>query len=277
MKVAIVGTGALARLAALRLERWGHEPSPPGEAEAAFLAVEPTPDPETGEPDLGPLRLAAAAVAADLAPGAALVLISAAPVGSTRALGRLAQALRPEARLVPIFDPSLRDEEAPMGAETAHAQALLIRLHAQRAAHGVPLRFVGLETAEVMAQTAGAAALLRALWLAELTDFCAASGADAEAVAAETTRPRRAAAPSRESAEALALAARRTGAPLTLLEAGILAGDLRAAAPLTPRGGDASRRMEALWRADAAEESRATGRRPEPPRPPQARKAGATG
>lgn len=233
--------------------RFGTDLAQAAEAELILLAVGTPPHPDTGEADLRPLYAAAEAAARHLAPGAVLVVKSTVPVGTNRALAAHLRALRPEARIEVASNPEFLREGAAVtdflhpdrvvaGAESAAAHGLLAALYAPLTARGVPLLATGLETAELIKYAANAFLALKIAYANEIADLCEAVGADVEAVTRGMGQDARIGARHLKPGPgyggscfpkdtlALSLSARAAGAPATLVEAAILANDLRKAA-----------------------------------------------
>ncbi|KQW58252.1 UDP-glucose 6-dehydrogenase [Variovorax sp. Root411] len=144
--------------------------------------------------DLSQLLAAVQAVAPALPASAVLVLKSTSPVGTGDAVATLLRELRPEADIAVACNPEfLREGHAisdfchpdriVFGTDSAHAEAVLRRLHAAQLQAGVPVVATTRRTAELVKYAANAFLATKLAFINEIADLCECLDTQVEDVA----------------------------------------------------------------------------------------------
>jgi UDPglucose 6-dehydrogenase len=148
-----------------------------------------TPIDDNGSADLSQLRAAIDSVALDVSRGAAMVVRSTMPVGSSGLLGDLVGDARPRTFLNPEFlrqGTAMADFERPVRTVIGHFEgadpAALDRVRQAVEMDDVPVLVVGMEEANIIKNGANAFLALKLSFVNELSVLCEEVGADVDDV-----------------------------------------------------------------------------------------------
>lgn len=162
-------------------------------ADMIFIAVG-TPSRADGEADLSAVREVARQIAAALRRYAVVVTKSTVPVGTSREVGRIIRAARPEAsfdiasnpeflREGSAIDDFMRPDRVVCGVESPRAEQALREAYRPLFLNETPMLFTTLEAAELIKYAANAFLSTKITFINEMADLCEAFGVDVQSVA----------------------------------------------------------------------------------------------
>jgi len=170
------------------------EPASIGAADAVFIAVGTPSRRGDGHADLSFVYQAVREIAPLLAPSTVVVTKSTVPVGTGDEIERLLRDLRPNAKISVASNPEFLREGAAIqdfkhpdriviGAEDAHARAVLTEIYRPLYLNAPPIIHVSRRTAELIKYAANAFLATKITFINEIADLCEQVGADVQEVA----------------------------------------------------------------------------------------------
>lgn len=158
-------------------------------ADAIFIAVGTPSRAGDGLADLSYVHGAAREIARAMSDGAVVVTKSTVPVGTGDEVERILRAINPGVQAAVASNPEflregaaigdfMKPDRVVVGADDAHARAVIKEIYAPIAAAGAPIVFTSRRTAELTKYAANAFLAVKLTFINEMADLCEAADAD---------------------------------------------------------------------------------------------------